>query len=189
MTNTKLLSLFAITALLAGSITLGTNAFADDSIEVDWNLSAAVMPAPPYGTLDIPDSDTESELEVESSESGLVTLEGEMEELTPNTSYTVYVSKAYVPLTSWSGFYPGVGAFIFVTDSDGEAEWEVQVNPVSGFPEMSVWINVSGIGTLLISDNFTIPPPESDSEDDDDDEKDDDDDDVIGLPPNPTPGI
>jgi len=173
MTNTKLLSLIAITAALGG-ITLGTTAFADDSLDVNWNLSADVMPAPPYGTLDIPDSDDKSELEVESSDSGLVTLEGEMEELDPNTSYTVYISKAYVPFTGWSGLYPGVGTFSFVTDSDGEAEWKVQVNPVSGFSEMSVWVNVSGSGTLLISDNFTIPPPESDSDDDEEDEEDDD---------------
>jgi len=161
MTRTKLLSVFAITAVLVGGITLGPIAFADDEDEVDWNLSADVMPAPPYGTFDIPDSDNESELEV-SSEDTTVELEGEMEGLAANTSYTVFVSNAYVPFTGWPGFYPGVGTFTFVTDSDGEAEWEVQVTPVAGSPDMSVWINVSGGGTLLISDNFTIPPLDDD---------------------------
>ena len=62
--------------------------------KVNWNLSGAVMPVPPYGSADITGSDTASKLTVgqprcdEKAE-----INGEMKGFTPNTTYTVYLSK------------------------------------------------------------------------------------------------
>lgn len=70
---------------------------------VAWNLSADVMPVPPYGSLDIPGSDVASKLIVNQPNGNTeVTLTGVMNGLTPNTTYTVYVSKGYTPFVSAS---------------------------------------------------------------------------------------
>jgi len=73
--------------------------------KVAWNLSAAVMPVPPYGSRDIPGSDTASKLIV-NQPNGVteVTITGAMNGLNPNTTYTVYLSKGYTPyvFTGWS---------------------------------------------------------------------------------------
>ena len=68
----------------------------------NWNLSGDVMPVPPYGSGDIPGSDTGSRLIVNQPD-GVVeaTINGTMRGLLPNTDYTVYLSKKYtkyVPL-------------------------------------------------------------------------------------------
>jgi hypothetical protein len=61
--------------------------------EVAWNLSAAVMPVPPYGSHDIPGSDTASKLIVNQPNGNTeVTITGVMNGLNPNTTYTVYLS-------------------------------------------------------------------------------------------------
>lgn len=62
--------------------------------KIDWNLSGAVMPVPPYGLSDIIGSDTLSKLKVNSNQGSI---KGKMKGLTANTTYTVYVSKPYVP--------------------------------------------------------------------------------------------
>lgn len=72
---------------------------------VAWKLSAAVMPVPPYGSRDIPGSDTASKLIVNQPNGNtVVTLTGVMNGLNPNTTYTVYLSKGYTPYveTGWS---------------------------------------------------------------------------------------
>jgi len=73
--------------------------------KVTWNLSAAVMPVPPYGSRDIPGSDTASKLIV-NQPNGMteVTITGAMNGLNPNTTYTVYLSKGYTPYvyTGWN---------------------------------------------------------------------------------------
>ena len=69
-----------------------------------WNLSADVMPVPPYGSGDIPGSDTASNLIVNQPNGNTqVTITGPMKGLNPNTEYTVYLSNAYVPyvFTGW----------------------------------------------------------------------------------------
>lgn len=78
--------------------------------KVEWNLSGAVMPIPPYGTGDIPGSDTASKLIVNQPNGNtVVTLTGVMKGLDPNTTYTVFVSNGYEPYveTGWdvSGSY------------------------------------------------------------------------------------
>jgi len=70
-----------------------------------WHLSGAVMPVPPYGSGDIPGSDTASKLIVNQPNGNTeVTITGVMNGLTPNTSYTVYLSKGYTPYvdTGWN---------------------------------------------------------------------------------------
>jgi hypothetical protein len=72
--------------------------------QVDWNLSAAVMPVPPYGSGDIPGSDTASKLIVNQPNGNTeVAITGVMSGLTPNTTYTVYISNGYTPavFTGW----------------------------------------------------------------------------------------
>lgn len=71
---------------------------------VNWNLSADVMPVPPYGSGDIAGSDTASKLIVNQPNGNtVVTLTGVMKGLNPNTTYTVYLSKGYTPYleTGW----------------------------------------------------------------------------------------
>jgi hypothetical protein len=70
-----------------------------------WNLSAAVMPAPPYGSGDIPGSDTASKLIVNQPNGNTeVTITGVMKELDPLTTYTVFLSNSYIPyvFTGWN---------------------------------------------------------------------------------------
>jgi len=68
------------------------------AIKVPWNLSADVMPVPPYGSRDIPGSDTASKLIVNQPNGNTeVTITGAMNGLNPNTTYTVYISKGYTP--------------------------------------------------------------------------------------------
>jgi len=73
--------------------------------EVAWNLSAAVMPVPPYGSADILGSDKESKLIVNQPNGNTeVTITGVMNGLTPNTTYTVILSNGYTPYvyTGWN---------------------------------------------------------------------------------------
>ena len=73
--------------------------------KVAWNLSADVMPVPPYGSRDIPGSDTASKLIVNQPNGKIeVTITGPMNGLNPNTVYTVYLSKEYEPYvyTGWN---------------------------------------------------------------------------------------
>ncbi len=71
--------------------------------EVKWNLSGAVMPVPPYGSQDIPGSDKASKLFVNQHQPYDkidVGVTGVMNDLLPDTTYTVYISgpyTAYVP--------------------------------------------------------------------------------------------
>jgi len=74
------------------------------SVKVPWNLSGAVMPVPPYGSMDIPGSDTASKLIVNQPNGNTeVTITGVMNGLTPDTTYTVYLSNGYTPYldTGW----------------------------------------------------------------------------------------
>ena len=75
------------------------------AVKVPWNLSAEVMPVPPYGSQDIPGSDTASKLIVNQPNGNTeVTITGAMNGLNPDTTYTVYLSKEYEPYiyTGWN---------------------------------------------------------------------------------------
>ena len=68
-----------------------------------WHLSADVMPVPPYGSVDIPGSDTASKLIVNQPNGAVeVTVTGVMNGLAPNTTYTVYLSKGYTKYTPFN---------------------------------------------------------------------------------------
>lgn len=69
---------------------------------IDWNLSAEVMPVPPYGSRDIPDSDTLSKIIVNQPNGNTqAAITGVMKGLKPNTTYTVYLSKEYTPYSEF----------------------------------------------------------------------------------------
>jgi hypothetical protein len=66
--------------------------------EVPWNLSRDVMPVPPYGSCDIPNSDMLSKLIVNQPNGNTeVTITGVMKGLHPYTTYTVILSYGYTP--------------------------------------------------------------------------------------------
>lgn len=71
--------------------------------KVAWNLSGDVMPVSPYGpygTMDIPGSDTASKLIVNQPNGAVeVAITGVMNGLTPTTTYTVYLSNRYTKYT------------------------------------------------------------------------------------------
>ncbi len=78
--------------------------------EVPWNLSGDVMPVPPYGSMDIPGSDTASKLIVNQPNGNVeVAVTGVMKGLDPNKTYFVILSSGYTPYldTGWdvSGSY------------------------------------------------------------------------------------
>ena len=77
------------TANLPGAVTYG------------WHLSGSVMPVPPYGSSDIPGSDTASKLIVNQPNGNTeVAITGVMNGLNPNTTYTVYLAKPYTKYTA-----------------------------------------------------------------------------------------
>jgi hypothetical protein len=68
--------------------------------KVPWHLSAAVMPVPPYGSLDIQGSDTASKLIVNQPNGKVEAMAtGVMNGLHPDTTYTVYLSNGYTKYT------------------------------------------------------------------------------------------
>ncbi|MBN1623244.1 MAG: hypothetical protein JXN10_03595 [Clostridia bacterium] len=133
----------------------------------DFYLSGDVMPVPPYGSLDIEDSDTMSKLIVNKPNgTNAVTVTGVMKGLLPETEYMVYISNGYDPyyVTEWSRYLNEVliPEFTFMTDEEGHASWHANipceaVECIEGSFEFSVWINsVVPSGTLLISESITV---------------------------------
>jgi hypothetical protein len=99
-----IVSLLVIGTLLLGAVPASA-ANQAGAQKVAWNLSAAVMPVPPYGTMDIPGSDSASNLIVNRPNGEVrAILNGSMKDLHPNTTYTVYLSKGYTPyvLNGWN---------------------------------------------------------------------------------------
>jgi len=91
------LILLAVPSVMFAAKPTDNNASAQ---KVAWNLSGAVMPVPPYGSLDIQGSDTASKLIVNQPNGNTeVTITGVMNGLNPNITYTVYLSKAYTKYT------------------------------------------------------------------------------------------
>ena len=71
--------------------------------KVNWNLSGAVMPVPPWGLSDITGSDTASKLIVNQPNGNTeVTITGAMNGLNPNTEYTVYLSNGWSTSEKWN---------------------------------------------------------------------------------------
>jgi hypothetical protein len=127
-----------------------------------WHLSGDVMPVPPYGSQDIPGSDTASKLIVNQPNGKIVVMiNGVMNGLDPNTTYTVYLSNGYIPQTDWPGLFDAatVPAFTFTTNATGSGTWHLNLQaddfPGTGTYPLSIWIDTAG-KTLLISDNFDV---------------------------------
>ncbi|MBN1971797.1 MAG: hypothetical protein JW870_20730 [Candidatus Delongbacteria bacterium] len=134
------------------------------AVEVPWNLSGDVMPVPPYGSIDIPGSDTASKLIVNQPNGSVkVTLTGVMSGLVPNTEYTVYLANAYVPDKWYPGLFTStVQPFTFITDEYGSGSWHINLRDSdfvngAGTYTLSVWIVAKVVNkTILISDNFEV---------------------------------
>lgn len=95
--------------------------------KVAWNLSADVMPVPPYGSLDIPGSDTASKLIVNQPNGNTeVTITGAMNGLNPDTVYTVYLSNGYEPYvyTGWNI----VGTWVLRLILGGNWDHDITIN-------------------------------------------------------------
>jgi hypothetical protein len=100
--------------------------------KVAWNLSGDVMPVPPYGSVDIPGSDTASKLIVNlPNGNNKVAITGVMNGLDPNTTYTVYPSKDYLKYSSanvegqW--VWRVLGTYnhdIYITNQDSNGDFE-----------------------------------------------------------------
>jgi hypothetical protein len=98
----KKLAISLAVAMVALCVTLSTVGVASESESgaqtYTWFLSGAVMPVPPYGSRDIVGSDTASKLIVNLPSGAInATITGVMGGLTPDTTYTVYLSKDYMP--------------------------------------------------------------------------------------------
>lgn len=112
------------------------------AIKVPWHLSKDVMPVPPYGSRDIPGSDTASKLIVNQPNGATeVTITGAMNGLNPNTTYTVYLSKAYNPyeFTGWDIIGPWVlrlhyGSSIYDHDVVISGQSDNQLTGTGGYP-------------------------------------------------------
>ena len=157
----KILGLILVVTALAVMVTPAFAVKSEGAQSVNWNLSAAVAPAPPYGTMDIPGSDTASKLIVNQPNGNtVVTITGAMNGLHASTPYMVYLSRGYTPLSSWPGLFTGtIPAFTFLTDEYGAGSWHLNLRdenfPGPGTYNLSVWINEAG-KTMLISDTFSV---------------------------------
>lgn len=94
------------------------------AVKYEWHLSGAVMPVPPYGSQDIPGSDTSSKLIVNQPNGKvLANMTGVMKGLTPSTPYTVYLSNAYTPyvFNGWDASGSWAIGFTCTTGCGGSA--------------------------------------------------------------------
>mgnify|MGYP001768376835 CR=1 FL=1 len=134
--RTKLAFVFAIALALASTFSVQAvkpEGNLAGAVNVDWNLSADVAPVPPYGSRDIPGSDTASKLIVnQPNGNNEVVITGVMKDLHSNTTYTVYMSKGYTPKSSWPGlFTQTIPPFTFVTDEYGTASWHLNLTDMN----------------------------------------------------------
>lgn len=100
---TILLAIILCTSIFTGVYAVKPSWNLASAQTIAWNLSADVMPVPPYGSRDIPGSDTASKLIINQPNGAVeVSLTGVMKGLTPNTLYQVYLSKGYTPYPGWN---------------------------------------------------------------------------------------
>lgn len=133
------------------------------TFDVEWNLSGAVMPVPPYGSEDIPNSDSASKLTVFQLDGDIkVKIIGDMRGLHPTARFRVFLHKAYTPQSTLpSRFSETVPPISFFTDNNGCKKWELNLRysdfPNPGVHNLSVWFNeLDPNRTILISDNFEV---------------------------------
>ena len=133
-----------------------------DAENVEWHVSGDVGHVPPYGTGDLPGSDTSSKLIVKQNDgNNEVALIGAMIGLTPDTVYSVLLSKGYsaTPIY-WPGLFTiTIPIFYFTTNEHGSGKWNIRLHETdfreAGFHTLSVWINSSS-RTILISNPFRV---------------------------------
>jgi len=95
-TKIILLGIIAVTLLTLVGTAFATKNNQAGAQKYGWHLSADVMPVPPYGSLDIPGSDTASKLIVNQPNGKVQAMvTGVMNGLNPDTTYTVYLSNPY----------------------------------------------------------------------------------------------
>ena len=133
------------------------------TFNVKWNLTGIVMPDPPYGLGDIPDSDSLSELIVHQLErEGEVKIICDMKGLRPNARYRLFIANAYTPYSTWPGrFSDTIPPLSFWTNNEGSGTREFNLHtldfPTSGVHSLSVWLNeLDSNRTCLISNNFEV---------------------------------
>lgn len=140
-----------------------------NKFNVLWHLSGDVMRVPPYGSMDIPSSDSASKLTVQQlQDEGNVKIRCDMKGLRPLTRYRLAISKWY---SRGSDRYPGIfsntlSPLSFVTAEDGCALKEINLQPKDfpnpGIHTLSMWLNnEEPMRTILISDNFEVRVPDS----------------------------
>ena len=154
------LILLAVPSVIFAAKPTGNDA---GSQKVDWNLSGAVMPIPPYGSGDIPGSDTASKLIVNQPNGNTeVTITGVMNGLTANTTYTVYLSPKYIPyvFTGWNvvgdwvlRLHYGAGIYdhdIFITVQSDGSFTGTGGYPASSDPPYNYPYNETVTGTINV---------------------------------------
>jgi len=161
--KTKVLYAIPLLALLL-AMPMGASAVKPGATFVNWNLSGAVMPSPPWGLHDIIGSDTSSKLILNQPNGAVsVMLTGAMNGLAPNTLYTVYISNSYTTTTvAWSlngawklafdsTLYPGGNPYMHdmtVTGGTATGGWP------AGGPYTNSWtatVSVSGNAVTIVA--------------------------------------
>ncbi len=148
-----LLSIALLAILVCPLVAAKPSTNSAGAVNVTWNLSGAVMPVPPYGTGDIPGSDTASKLIVNQPNGAVeATLTGVMKGLNPNTVYTVYLAKSYQPYvyTGWSI----TGDWVFLVQGGYTHKYSITQTgntftgiggyPASADPSYAIYEKVSG---------------------------------------------
>lgn len=145
------LVVFSCLAYLSVPALAGVN---NGAKKYNWNLSGNVMPVPPYGSMDIPGSDTSSKLIVNEPNGKVkANVTGVMNGLTPNTTYTVYLSNTYEKYveTGWNvtGNY-GINVKYEGTDYPEELALTQTVSGITGT------LQLVGGGSLWTIDSGTV---------------------------------
>jgi hypothetical protein len=109
------LSLILFSALSSVAFAEKPFDFLTGARKVRWNLSRAVMPVPPYGSIDIPGSDKASKLTINQPNCKAdIKIDGIMKNLNPETTYTVYLSNGYKPYKEKGWDVSGSYVFNFI---------------------------------------------------------------------------
>ena len=112
-----------------------------------WNLSGAVMPAPIWGMHDITGSDTASKLIVNQPNGNVeVAVTGVMNDLNPNTVYTVYPANAWSTSKKWNIVGDWELRFVFGGDYDHSMTVDLQNMHTGVF---------SGTGYYITNSSYT----------------------------------
>lgn len=108
--------------------------------KVPWHLSADVMPVPPYGSRDIPGSDTASKLIVNQPNGNVeVVVTGVMNGLNPNTPYTVFLSNSYEPYVDTGWNVEGTWMIRYILGGSWDHDYIINVQSDGAFSGIGGW--------------------------------------------------